>query len=85
MTARYARSGGHHSCRNHQHRAEQSGCRSIQWQNLKLPTADEHVSDPEDHRRDEFLLEMIHTAANGSFARRGRNVIRTKQTLRVER
>ena len=51
----------HHPGRNHQNRAEQSGRRSIQRQNPDLPAADQHVRDPEDHRRDEFLLKMIHT------------------------
>jgi hypothetical protein len=47
----------------------------IQRQDFELPAAYQHVSDLENHRRGEFLLEVIRPAANGSFACHGRNVI----------
>src|SRR6266478_4148805 len=53
--------GRHDTSRNHQHCSKQSGGGAIQWQDFELSAANENVSDPKDHARDELLFPMIHT------------------------
>ena len=73
----------HYPGGDHQYCTEQSRGGTIQRQNLELSTADENVSDSEDHGCDQLLLPVIHSGsiAEGTplfnehnfFAKRWRN------------